>query len=171
MGQRFKSSQARKKMIDKDKYYMGLALREARKAYKLEEIPVGCVIVYKDTVVATGFNLRETSRNPLSHAELIAIDRASLVMGKWRLEETVLYVTLEPCPMCAGAIVQARIERLVFGTEDPKSGAAGSLLNIPEDKRLNHQVQITGGILREECSNLLKEFFKNLRKKTNRRDG
>ena len=169
VGQRFKSSQARM-FLHKDEYFMTLALREARKAYELEEVPVGAVIVYKNEVISAGFNLKEISKNPLAHAEIIAIDRACRVLNRWRLEDTVLYVTLEPCPMCAGAIVQARIKRLVYGTDDPKSGAIKSLLNLTNDERLNHQVEITDGILKDKCRFLLKEFFKTLRDKT-RRDG
>ena len=164
VGRRFESSRARE-MTNKDEFFMYIALSEAEKAGKLEEIPVGCVIVQNDIVLAKGFNLREQSKNPLAHAEIIAINRASKALGTWRLEDVTLYVTLEPCPMCAGAIVQARIKRLVYGTEDPKTGAVKSLMNITEDKRLNHQVEVTGGILKDKCSFLLKNFFRKLRKK------
>ena len=150
-------------MAKKDEFFMRQALKEAHRAYELGEVPVGAVIVYKDSIIARGFNLREIACNPLAHAEIIAIDKAAEALGKWRLEDTVLYVTLEPCPMCAGAIVQARIRGLVYGASDPKSGATGSLMNITDDLRLNHQVETRGGILETECSNLLKEFFKKLR--------
>ncbi len=150
-------------MVEQDIFFMNLALYEAKKALKLKEIPVGAVIVCKDRVIARGFNLKEKLKNPLAHAEIIAINRASVNLDRWRLDECVLYVTLEPCPMCAGAIVQARIPRLVYGASDPKAGAVKSLMNITGDRRLNHQVETTGGVLEEECISILKEFFRELR--------
>lgn len=145
--------------------YMKEALKQARKAYKLGEVPIGCVIVYEDKVIARGYNRRKTDKNTLSHAELQAIRKASRVMGDWRLEGCDLYVTLEPCQMCSGAIVQARIPRVVIGCMNPKAGCAGSILNLLQMPQFNHQVEIVRGIMEEECSVLLKTFFKELRVK------
>ncbi|MEQ8190155.1 MAG: tRNA adenosine(34) deaminase TadA [Candidatus Eremiobacterota bacterium] len=151
-------------ILKKDEYFMKKALFQAEKAFKMGEVPVGAVLVYRETVViATAFNQREIRKNPLAHAELIGIEKACKLMGRWRLDDISLYVTLEPCPMCAGAAVQARIKRLVFGATDPKAGAITSLMNIPGDKRLNHRIETLGGVLEEECSFILKEFFKQLR--------
>ena len=148
----------------KDLKYMNAALEEAKKAFTLGEVPVGAILVYQDTVIARGHNLREWQQNPTAHAELLVIQRAAEEMQTWRLLDTTLYVTLEPCLMCAGAILQARIPRLVFGTMDPKAGACGSLFSVHEDSRLNHHVTITHGIQGEPCRNLLKEFFQQLRR-------
>ncbi len=145
--------------------YMKEALKQARKAYKLGEVPIGCVIVYEDKVIARGYNRRKTDKNTLAHAELQAIRKASRVMGDWRLEGCDLYVTLEPCQMCSGAIVQARIPRVVIGCMNPKAGCAGSILNLLQMPQFNHQVEIVRGIMEEECSVLLKTFFKELRVK------
>ncbi len=145
--------------------YMKEALKQARKAYKLGEVPIGCVIVYENKVIARGYNRRKTDKNTLSHAELQAIRKASRVMGDWRLEGCDLYVTLEPCQMCSGAIVQARIPRVVIGCMNPKAGCAGSILNLLQMPQFNHQVEIVRGIMEEECSVLLKTFFKELRVK------
>lgn len=145
--------------------YMKEALKQARKAYKLGEVPIGCVIVYEDKIIARGYNRRKTDKNTLSHAELQAIRKASRVMGDWRLEGCDLYVTLEPCQMCSGAIVQARIPRVVIGCMNPKAGCAGSILNLLQMPQFNHQVEIVRGIMEEECSVLLKTFFKELRVK------
>lgn len=139
------------------------ALRQARKAYKLGEVPIGCVIVYEDRIIGRGYNRRNTDKNTLSHAEITAIRRASRVIGDWRLEGCTLYVTLEPCQMCAGAIVQARIPRVVMGCMNPKAGCAGSILNILDMPEFNHQVEATRGVLEEECSAMLKRFFVELR--------
>ncbi|SHG71381.1 tRNA-adenosine deaminase [Ornithinibacillus halophilus] len=144
---------------------MQLAIEEANKARELNEVPIGAVIIYNDTVIATGRNYRETTQETLSHAELIAIKKANEVIGSWRLEECTLYVTLEPCPMCAGAIVQSRIKRVVFGAYDPKAGCAGSIMNLLEEDRFNHQVELTSGVKEEECSQLLTSFFRDLRKR------
>ena len=144
--------------------YMKAALREARKAEKLEEVPIGCVIVQNDKIIARGYNRRNTDKNTLSHAELTAIKKASKKTGDWRLEDCVMYVTLEPCQMCAGAIVQSRMKKVVIGTMNPKAGCAGSVMNLLQVAAFNHQVEIEKGILEEECSSLLKDFFRNLRK-------
>lgn len=142
---------------------MYAAIKEAYKAKELKEVPIGSVIVYQDKVIATGHNIRETSQLALSHAELIAIDTANKELESWRLEDCTLYVTLEPCSMCAGAIVQARMKRVVFGAFDPKSGCAGTLMNLLDDDRFNHQVELTSGVLEKECSQLLTDFFRELR--------
>ncbi len=141
------------------------ALREAEKALKKGEVPIGAVIVSNDKIIARGHNLKETSANPTAHAEIIAIKKASEKLGKWRLLNSTIYVTLEPCLMCMGALIQARVERLVFGCFDPKAGAAGSLYDISDDKRLNHRIKLTTGIMAEECGKILKEFFKEVRKR------
>lgn len=145
--------------------YMKMAMREAKKASDLGEVPIGCVIVYEDKVIGRGYNRRTTDKNTLSHAELTAIKKASKKMGDWRLEECTLYVTLEPCQMCSGAIVQARIKEVVIGCMNPKAGCAGSILNLLQMPEFNHQTEITKGILEEECSKMLKQFFKELRVK------
>ncbi|AXI07513.1 tRNA-specific adenosine deaminase [Oceanobacillus sp. 143] len=148
-----------------DERYMWAAIEEARKAQSLDEVPIGAVIVYQDEIIASGYNIRETSQTTLSHAELIAIQEANQKIGSWRLEDCTLYVTLEPCPMCAGAIVQSRIKRVVFGAPDPKAGCAGTLMNLLDESRFNHQVELTSGILAEECAMLLTSFFRKLRKR------
>ncbi|MFS0673828.1 tRNA adenosine(34) deaminase TadA [Ornithinibacillus sp. 179-J 7C1 HS] len=148
-----------------DEFYMNLAIEEAKKAQEKHEVPIGAVIVFQDEVIATGYNVRELSQQTLSHAELIAIQEANKKIGSWRLEDCTLYVTLEPCPMCAGAIVQSRIKRVVYGAKDPKAGCAGTLMNLLDEKRFNHQVEITSGILEKACSELLTSFFKMLRAK------
>jgi len=150
--------------MNSDEYFMHLALKEAKKALKKKEVPVGCILVCKNEVISKGYNLREKNQNPLHHAEIIAINKAARKLKSWRLSDITIYVTLEPCPMCAGAMLQARIKRLVYGTEDPKSGAVKSLMNLTQDKRLNHQIETEGGILREECSTILKDFFRSLRR-------
>lgn len=140
------------------------ALRQAKKAEKIGEVPIGCVIVKDGKIIARGYNRRNTDKNTLAHAELQAIRKASKAVGDWRLEECTMYITLEPCQMCAGAIVQARIQRVVIGCRNPKAGCAGSILNLLNVPAFNHQVELTEGILQEECSTLLKEFFRKLRK-------
>lgn len=142
---------------------MRAALQQAKKALLLGEVPIGCVIVYEDKIIARGYNRRNTDKNTLAHAELTAIRRASKKIGDWRLEDCTLYVTLEPCQMCSGAIVQARIPQVVIGCMNPKAGCAGSILNLLQMPEFNHQVQITRGVLEEECSMILKQFFKDLR--------
>lgn len=148
-----------------DEKYMKEALKQAKKAYKLGEVPIGCVIVYQDKIIGRGYNRRNTDKSTLSHAEITAVKKASKVIGDWRLEECTLYVTLEPCQMCAGAIVQARIKRTVIGSMNPKAGCGGSVLNILEMPEFNHQVEVSRGILQEECSEILKAFFKELRER------
>ena len=143
--------------------YMKEALRQAKKAYALGEVPIGCVIVYEDKIIARGYNRRNTDKNTLAHAEITAINRASKKLGDWRLEGCTLYVTLEPCQMCAGAIVQSRITNVVMGCMNPKAGCGGSILNILEMPEFNHQVNVIRGIMEEECSQVLQEFFKELR--------
>lgn len=142
------------------------ALKLARKAAELGEVPIGCVIEYQGKIIGRGYNRRKTDKNTLSHAELIAIRKASKKMGDWRLEECTMYVTLEPCQMCAGAIVQARIPTVVIGCMNPKAGCAGSILNILQVPEFNHQVNIIRGIMEDECSEVLTEFFKALREKS-----
>jgi tRNA(adenine34) deaminase len=143
--------------------YMKEALKEAKKAFALGEVPIGCVIVREGIIIGRGYNRRNTDKNTLSHAELTAIRKASKKAGDWRLEDCTLYVTLEPCPMCAGAIVQARIPYVVIGCMNPKAGCAGSVLNLLELPQFNHQATVLRGIAEEECSSLLKEFFVQLR--------
>ena len=139
------------------------AIRQAHKAWKLQEVPIGCVIVKDGKIIARGYNRRNTDKNTLAHAELLAIRKASRAVGDWRLEECTMYITLEPCQMCAGAIVQARISRVVIGSRNPKAGCAGSVLNLLQMPRFNHQVELTEGVLEEECSSMLTDFFKELR--------
>lgn len=143
--------------------YMKEALKQAKKAYALGEVPIGCVIVYQGKIIGRGYNRRNTDKNTLAHAEITAINKASKFIGDWRLENCTLYVTLEPCQMCAGAIVQARIPEAVIGCMNPKAGCAGSILNVLEMPEFNHQVSVTRGILEQECSDLLKTFFSELR--------
>lgn len=145
-------------------YYMSLALQEARKAFILDEVPVGAVIVKDGIVISTNHNGRETMKNALAHAETIAIEEACRAVGGWRLLNCDLYVTLEPCPMCAGAAVNARINRIIFGAFDQKSGACGSVFNIANNDRLNHRIEVIPGVLEDECKGILQEFFKKKRK-------
>lgn len=139
---------------------MELALQQARLAPLLGEVPIGAVLVHQNEVIAAAHNYRELSQDPTAHAEMIVIRQTAEQLKTWRLTDTTLYVTLEPCPMCAGAIVQARIARLVFGAWDPKAGACGSILNIPAERRFNHRVQVVGGLLEQESRALLQEFFR-----------
>ena len=143
--------------------YMKEALKQAKRAYALGEVPIGCVIVYEDKIIARGYNRRNTDKNTLAHAEITAINRASKKLGDWRLEDCTLYVTLEPCQMCAGAIVQSRITNVVMGCMNPKAGCGGSILNILEMPEFNHQVNVLRGVMEEECSQILQDFFKELR--------
>jgi len=146
--------------VTEDEKYMKEAMKQARKAYKLGEVPIGCVIVHESKIIGRGYNRRNTDKNTLAHAEITAINRASKVIGDWRLEDCTLYVTLEPCQMCAGAIVQARIPKVVMASMNPKAGCAGYILDMPQ---FNHQVEVVAGVLDEECSRMLKEFFVELR--------
>ena len=148
-----------------DVKYMREAIRQAKKAKALGEVPIGCVIEYRGKIIGRGYNRRKTDKNTLSHAELNAIRKASKVMGDWRLEECTMYVTLEPCQMCSGAIVQARIPKVVIGCMNPKAGCAGSILSIFDVPEFNHQVETEKGMLEEECSALLTDFFKELRER------
>ena len=150
-------------MNNRDLEYMNLALEQARKAATQGEVPVGAVLVRDGQVLAQAHNFRETWQDPTAHAELVAIREAATQLGSWRLTDTTLYVTLEPCAMCIGATILARIPRLVFGTLDPKAGACGSVLNVPAERRLNHRVEVIGGMLEQESQELLQAFFKNLR--------
>ena len=148
-----------------DEYYMKEALHAAQDAYDAGEVLIGAVIVHNGEIIGRGFNRRNTEGNPLCHAEIIAINEAAHFMGDWRIEECTMYVTVEPCPMCAGAIVQARIPRVVYGAKNPKAGCAGSVLDVLNEPKLNHQVDVTEGVLKEECAAMMKEFFKRFRKK------
>lgn len=148
-----------------NEYFMKKALLEAEIAYDLDEVPVGAVIVKEGRIIGKGFNQKESLNNVTSHAEISAIIEASKNLESWRLTGCTMYVTLEPCAMCAGALVNSRIDNLVIGTSDPKTGACGSVFDITNDKRLNHQVNVVSGILEEECSEILKDFFKKLRSK------
>lgn len=149
--------------LSEDEKYMREAVRQAKKAYALGEVPIGCVIVHDKKVIGRGYNRRNTDKSTLSHAEITAIRKASKVIGDWRLEDCTLYVTLEPCQMCAGAIVQARIPRVVMACMNPKAGCAGSILNILDTPQFNHQVETVRGVMETECAGMLKTFFKELR--------
>ena len=151
-------------MLTHDEKYMREALRQAKKAYTLNEVPIGCVIVSGEKIIARGYNKRNTISSTLGHAEIMAIRKAGKVVGDWRLEDCTMYITLEPCPMCAGAIVQARIPRVVIGSMNPKAGCAGSVINLLDMHGFNHRVEIEKDVLREECTSILQEFFGELRK-------
>lgn len=150
-------------MEDSEKY-MQEALKEAKKAFDAGEVPIGAVMVQNGEIIARGHNLRNTSKNPLCHAEIDVINEAAAMIGDWRLEDCTLFVTVEPCPMCAGAIVQARIPKVVFGTRNSKAGCAGSILNILNEPKFNHQVVVEEGVLQEDCSELMRLFFRRFRK-------
>lgn len=145
--------------------FMKKAIEQARKAGAMGDVPIGCVIVQDGKILARGYNKRNVMGSTLAHAELLAIGKASKKIGDWRLEECTMYITLEPCPMCAGAIVQARIPKVVIGAMNPKAGCAGSIFNLLEEKKFNHQAEVVRGVMETECSALLKDFFKNLREK------
>ena len=149
-------------MTNEEKY-MKEAIRQAKKAYALDEVPIGCVIVQDGKIIARGYNRRNTDKNTLAHAELTAIRKASKKTGDWRLEDCTMYVTLEPCQMCAGAIVQSRMQKVVIASMNPKAGCAGSVLNLLQMAAFNHQVEIERGLLEEECSEMLSQFFRELR--------
>ena len=153
------------KQFSEDEKFMKEALKQAKKAYLLGEVPIGCVIVRDGAIIARGYNRRNTDKNTLSHAEISAIRKASKAVGDWRLEGCTLYVTLEPCQMCAGALVQSRIDKVVIGCLSPKSGCAGSVLNLLQNEQFNHQVEIETGVLEEACSKILSEFFVHLRER------
>lgn len=150
-------------MLTVDEKYMKEAMKQAKKALKAGDVPIGCVIVYNDKIIARGYNKRNAKKTTLAHAELLAMAKASKVIGDWRLEDCTMYVTLEPCQMCAGAIVQARIPKVVIGTMNPKAGCAGSVLNLLQIEQFNHQVEVVYDVLKEECSVMLSDFFKELR--------
>lgn len=150
-------------MMTQEERYMGYAITQAKKALLSEDVPIGCIIVYQGQIIARGYNKRNKKKTTLAHAELDAIAKASKRLGDWRLEDCTMYVTLEPCQMCAGAIVQARIDEVVMASMNPKAGCGGSILNILEMPEFNHQVKVTRGILEEECSHMLTQFFKELR--------
>lgn len=150
---------------EEDIKYMKRALELAKMAYDIDEVPIGCVIVYKDKIIGEGYNKRNSSKNALKHAEILAINQACESMGDWRLEDSTMYVTVEPCPMCTGAVLQSRIKRVVFGTFNKKAGCCGSIYNMLQDDRFNHQVELATNVLEDECSELMKTFFKKLRKK------
>ena len=143
--------------------WMRLALKQAEKAYDIDDVPIGAVIVRKGEIISTAYNEKELSQDPTAHAEIVAIRRAAETLGHWRLTDCILYVTLEPCPMCAGAIIQSRLKQLVYGASDPKGGAVESVMNVLNEKAWNHKVEVTAGILEEECANLLKDYFKEKR--------
>ena len=159
--------ESRNNMLTVDEKYMKEAMKQAKKALKAGDVPIGCVIVYNDKIIARGYNKRNAKKTTLAHAELLAMAKASKVIGDWRLEECTLYVTLEPCQMCAGAIVQARIPKVVFGTRNSKAGCAGSVLDVLNEPKLNHQVEIEEGVLQPQCSEIMKRFFKRFRKNAN----
>ena len=146
-----------------DEKFMREAIRQAKKAYALKEVPIGCVIVREDKIIARGYNRRNTDKNTLAHAELTAIRKAGRKCGDWRLEDCTMYVTLEPCQMCAGAIVQSRMKKVVIGAMNPKAGCAGSVLNLLQMQAFNHQVELEKGVLGQECSDMLSSFFRELR--------
>ena len=152
-------------MLDSHEHYMRLALREAERAMEAGEVPVGCVIVHEGRVIAKGYNQREMLQDPTAHAELLAITAAAAHLGSWRLEDTRLYVTLEPCPMCSGAIILARIPEVYFGATDPKAGCCGTLMNLLGDTRFNHQPALVGGVLADECGAILSGFFREIRQR------
>ena len=152
-------------VFEQDRQFMQLALEEAKKAGNLGEVPIGAIIVHEGEVIASASNLRETTQNAVTHAELMAIQQACEKVGSWRLEETTLYVTLEPCPMCAGAILQSRIPRVVYGARDMKAGCVDSLYRLLNDPRFNHECEVTEGVLAEECGQILTDFFRALRER------
>ncbi|WML58253.1 tRNA adenosine(34) deaminase TadA [Neobacillus sp. PS2-9] len=148
-----------------DEYYMSEAIKEAKKAEERMEVPIGAVLVIEDRIISRAHNLREIEQNAVAHAELIAIEQACREIGSWRLENATLYVTLEPCPMCSGAIILSRVKRVVYGASDPKGGCAGTLMNLLQDDRFNHQSEVTKGVLEVECGQLLSDFFRSLRER------
>jgi tRNA(adenine34) deaminase len=149
----------------RDEFFMHRAIEQAKLAEKIGEVPIGAVIVIGDTIISSAHNLRETEQRSIAHAEVLAIDLACKEIGSWRLEEATLYVTLEPCPMCAGAIMLSRIKRVVYGARDPKGGCAGTLMNLLQEDRFNHQSEVVSGVLENECGEMLSRFFRQLRKR------
>lgn len=165
-GKRLQTAKMQEEIMTREERFMKEALKEAKKAGKINEVPIGCVIVYKDEIIGRGYNRRMTDKTALAHAEISAIKKACKKMDDWRLDDTEIYITLEPCQMCAGAIVQSRIRNVYIGAMNPKAGCAGSILDLLHESRFNHQCNVTKGILEEKCSSLLKEFFADLRKKS-----
>lgn len=151
--------------MTREEKYMKEAIKQAKQAWAIGEVPIGCVIVFEDKIIGRGYNRRKADKNTLSHAELNAIRKASRKLGDWRLDDCEMYVTLEPCQMCSGAIVQARIRKVYIGCDNPKAGCAGSIMNLLQVEAFNHQVEITRGLLQQECSNMLTTFFKELRER------
>lgn len=151
------------KNLTSDEKYMYEAIKQARRAARLSEVPIGCVIVYEDKIIARAYNRRNTDKSTLAHAEILAIKKAAKYIGDWRLEDCTMYVTLEPCPMCAGAIVQARIPRVVMGTMNSKAGCAGSVVNLLQMDGFNHKAEVTKGVLAEECRKMMQDFFREVR--------
>lgn len=151
------------KNLTSDEKYMYEAIKQARRAARLSEVPIGCVIVYEDKIIARAYNRRNTDKSTLAHAEILAIKKAAKYIGDWRLEDCIMYVTLEPCPMCAGAIVQARIPRVVMGTMNSKAGCAGSVVNLLQMDGFNHKAEVTKGVLAEECRKMMQDFFREVR--------
>ena len=156
--------------MTKDEKYMKEAIKQAKKAAVVGDVPIGCVIVYEDRIIARGYNKRNAKKTTLAHAELLAIEKASKKINDWRLEECTMYITLEPCQMCAGAIVQARIPRVVVGAMNKKAGCAGSIINLLQMSAFNHQVEFEKGVLEEECSTMLSDFFKELRSEKKKKE-
>ncbi|MDA1478407.1 tRNA adenosine(34) deaminase TadA [Bacillus changyiensis] len=157
--------------MTRDEIYMNEAIQEAKRAEEKGEVPIGAVLVLDHDIIARAHNLRETDQRSIAHAEMLVIDRACKKLGTWRLENAVLYVTLEPCPMCAGAVVLSRIGKVVFGASDPKGGCAGTLMNLLQEKRFNHQAEVVSGVMEEECGRLLSDFFRKLRTKKKQAKG
>lgn len=151
--------------MEKEIRFMKEAIKEAKKAELIDEVPIGCVIVKDDIIIARGHNVREKKKTPLGHAEIIAIDKASKKLGTWRLQDCDIYITLEPCIMCAGAIIQSRIKHIYYGAKDPKGGAIDSSINVLEAKNINHHPEVSSGLLEEECSNIISQYFKRKREK------
>jgi tRNA(adenine34) deaminase len=160
-----KKEKGAKSLENRDEYFMKEAILEAKKAEELNEVPIGAVIVLDGEIISRAHNLRESNQSAVAHAELIAIDQACKEIGSWRLEGATLYVTLEPCPMCSGALILSRVKRVVYGASDPKGGCAGTFMNLLQDERFNHQSEVTKGILEEECSQMLSLFFRELRRR------
>jgi tRNA(adenine34) deaminase len=150
---------------NRDEFFMGEAIKEAQKAMDLNEVPIGAVVVYNGEIISRAHNLREMEQTAVAHAELLAIDQACRRLGTWRLEDTTLYVTLEPCPMCSGAIMLSRVKRVVYGASDPKGGCVGTLMNLLQEPRFNHQSEVMAGVMAEECGQMLSQFFQQLRKR------
>jgi tRNA(adenine34) deaminase len=154
--------------VTREEKYMLEALKEAKKAEELQEVPIGAILVLDDEIIARAHNLRETTQNAITHAETLAIQKACEKVGTWRLENAELYVTLEPCPMCSGAIIMSRINKVIYGARDPKAGCAGTLMNLLQDDRFNHRCEVESGILEEQCGTILTQFFQKLRDRKKR---